>query len=123
MADRLIWFTTALAILCPAGAVVLGRRDPCRHRRQPGVRHGSRPSRRPSQRLDHLALAGSFELLMTLIRMSRQQDKGPVQPIDLNQRNEIADYDEPPAFSGVPTLEQTVRAWRHAGHSQRAIAR
>jgi DNA-binding transcriptional regulator LsrR (DeoR family) len=33
------------------------------------------------------------------------------------------DHGEPPALPGPPTLEQTVRAWYEAGHSQRAIAR
>jgi DNA-binding transcriptional regulator LsrR (DeoR family) len=35
----------------------------------------------------------------------------------------IADSDAPPALTGAPSIERTVRAWHHAGHSQRAIAR
>jgi len=66
-----------------------------------------------------LALAGSFELLMVLIRRHRQADAGdamshaapgPAQP-------------EPPVVQLAPTLEQTVRDLHVAGHSQRSIAR
>jgi Helix-turn-helix domain len=32
-------------------------------------------------------------------------------------------HDVPLATSPVPSLEQTIRAWHKAGHSQRAIAR
>jgi DNA-binding transcriptional regulator LsrR (DeoR family) len=35
----------------------------------------------------------------------------------------IADSDAPPALTEAPSIEQTVRAWHNAGHSQRAIAR
>jgi hypothetical protein len=63
-----------------------------------------------------LALAGSFELLMILIRSGHEA----ASPHD-------------PAGTGIPvapesapspaTLEHTVRAWHQAGRSQRAIAR
>lgn len=63
-----------------------------------------------------LALAGSFELLMLLIRPERRGDAEhqPGSP-ELNLLPDMA--------PGAPTLEQTVRAWHTAGHSQRAIAR
>jgi hypothetical protein len=53
-----------------------------------------------------LALAGSFELLMTLIRTA----------------NAVA-ADVPSGPQSAPDLEQTIRDWHGAGHSQRAIAR
>jgi|SRR5580658_2093511 hypothetical protein len=66
-----------------------------------------------------LALAGSFELLMLLIR-NGYQAASEEEP----DAREILDA---PALAqrvpSAPTLEQTVRAWHHAGQSQRAIAR
>jgi DNA-binding transcriptional regulator LsrR (DeoR family) len=35
----------------------------------------------------------------------------------------VVDHDAPPALTEAPTVEQTVRAWHNAGHSQRGIAR
>ena len=35
----------------------------------------------------------------------------------------IPDDDAPRALTEAPSLDQTVRAWHNAGHSQRAIAR
>ena len=69
-----------------------------------------------------LALAGSFELLMTLIRPRRQASasstgvraREPPVPDGTTTHH-------PP--TGAPSLEQTVLAWHNAGHSQRAIAR
>jgi hypothetical protein len=70
-----------------------------------------------------LALAGSFELLMTLIRTdSRSAATRPhVAPNSLHPQATDRDASRP--LTGPPTLEQTVRAWHQAGHSQRAIAR
>lgn len=66
-----------------------------------------------------LALAGSFELLMLLIRNSHQ--------VDGEQRPDTPEIPAVPALvqraPSAPTLEQTVRAWYEAGQSQRAIAR
>jgi hypothetical protein len=70
-----------------------------------------------------LALAGSFELLMTLIRSDRSHTENPAQTLAVNQQYQVIDHNEPPALAGPPTLEQTIRAWHQAGHSQRAIAR
>ncbi len=41
----------------------------------------------------------------------------------VSQRVPPLEQDAPPALTAAPTLEQTVRAWHQAGHSQRAIAR
>ena len=69
-----------------------------------------------------LALAGSFELLMTLIRTEhRAAEPDPAASVTLSAP--LADHDAPPALTGGPSLEQTVRAWHRAGHSQRAMAR
>lgn len=70
-----------------------------------------------------LALAGSFELLMTLIRAERYQTTQPSAPALQSQPSQVADHVAPSAPTGSATLEQTVRAWHQAGHSQRAIAR
>lgn len=66
-----------------------------------------------------LALAGSFELLMLLIRSAQQAEtrhgadwSGTPAPQAAAQRVPLA-----------PSLEQTVRQWHEAGQSQRAIAR
>jgi hypothetical protein len=66
-----------------------------------------------------LALVGSYELLMLLIRPERQGDAGHVTAIAANHAPPPVARIEPEA----PSLEQTVRAWYCAGRSQRAIAR
>ncbi len=69
-----------------------------------------------------LALVGSFELLMLLIRTRHQGDghrsagKTPNQPIQALAQNE-------PPVPTPPPLEHMVRAWHREGRSQRAIAR
>ena len=63
-----------------------------------------------------LALVGSFELLMMLIRTGRQPREGSA---DIGPWYQAAPRELPVA----PTLEQTIRAWHDAGRSQRAIAR
>src|ERR1017187_4512149 len=70
-----------------------------------------------------LALAGSFELLMTLVR--RRHPAGPVLPLSASLISpvSITEHDAPPALTEAPGLEQAVRAWHDAGHSQRAISR
>jgi len=70
-----------------------------------------------------LALAGSFELLMTLIRAERMTPIPLGRSVTESQPAPAADHDAPPALAAAPSLEQTVRAWHNAGHSQRAIAR
>jgi hypothetical protein len=70
-----------------------------------------------------LALAGSFELLMTLIRAEPRASAAPTLAAHVRHPVPIADGDAPSALTGAPSMEQTVRAWHHAGRSQRAIAR
>ncbi len=70
-----------------------------------------------------LALAGSFELLMTLIRNRHQADPVPAPAMTINPHAPIAAHDAPAALERGPTLEQTVLALHQADHSQRAIAR
>lgn len=69
-----------------------------------------------------LALVGSFELLMLLIRSHHRIVAGDSaeEPNRLEPKVEQVELPEAPAR---PTLEQTVRALHGAGHSQRSIAR
>jgi hypothetical protein len=66
-----------------------------------------------------MALAGSFELLMLLIRTEHQEPaeqsscSADVPSCDMAIRRAPL----------APPLEQTVREWHEAGHSQRAISR
>jgi Protein of unknown function (DUF2637) len=66
-----------------------------------------------------LALAGSFELLMTLIRTGHPPRIQPIPAVLMSHSLPTSARNAPDA----PGLEQTVRAWHDAGHSQRAIAR
>jgi hypothetical protein len=70
-----------------------------------------------------LALVGSFELLMVLIRTRQraQADETGSQP--RYQPVPPLAPDAPPELPAAPTLEQTIHARRAAGLSQRAIAR
>jgi hypothetical protein len=70
-----------------------------------------------------LALVGSFELLMMLVRAESPTTAmhRPAGPQD--QAAPLAGQDAPPTPAHRPALEQTVHAWHHAGRSQRAIAR
>jgi hypothetical protein len=70
-----------------------------------------------------LALAGSFELLMTLIRTEPEASTTANRAAHLDRPSAPPNPDAPPAPNEAPTVEQTVRAWYNAGHSQRAIAR
>jgi len=70
-----------------------------------------------------LALAGSFELLMTLIRRESKATLTLNHSTHESQPVQIADYPAPPELPAAPSVEQTVRDWHDAGHSQRAIAR
>jgi hypothetical protein len=70
-----------------------------------------------------LALAGSFELLMTLVRRESQVSAMPADTAHMNQCAPIAGDYAPPELPRAQSVEQTVRAWHNAGHSQRAIAR
>jgi hypothetical protein len=66
-----------------------------------------------------LALVGSFELLMLLVRKHRQADAEDSADTVASQDVPTLAHDEPRA---VLSLEQTVRERHSVGHSQRAIA-
>ena len=68
-----------------------------------------------------LALVGSFELLMMLIRTGRGTRPGEAEP--WHQVVPPLVQEAPPELTAAPTLEQTVRTRHEAGQSQRAIAR
>jgi hypothetical protein len=70
-----------------------------------------------------LALVGSFELLMILIRTGRGARASDAEPELRYQPAPQLEQEAPLELSAVPTLEQTVLARYEAGHSQRAIAR
>ena len=70
-----------------------------------------------------LALAGSFELLMTLIRTEHDTGRPPASDAAKSHAAPVAEHDAPSVLVRAPTVEQTVRAWHDAGRSQRAIAR
>jgi uncharacterized protein DUF2637 len=67
-----------------------------------------------------LALVGSFELLMMLIRSAHQSDAEHSTGTVLSDDAPALDQSEPPV---VLSLEQMVRERYSAGYSQRAIAR
>ena len=70
-----------------------------------------------------LALVGSFELLMLLIR--KHHEDGTDSEADDAPSDAVPDLaqPEPPVAQQTPTLEQAVRDLHTTGHSQRSIAR
>lgn len=70
-----------------------------------------------------VALVGSYELLMALIRTEPRTAPEPVAGPAENNAPSIPEPDVPRAPVEAPTLEQVVRARHEAGDSQRAIAR
>ena len=70
-----------------------------------------------------LALVGSFELLMMLIRTGRSARASDTGPEPRCQAAPQSQREAPLELSAAPTLEQTVLARCEAGQSQRAIAR
>jgi hypothetical protein len=60
---------------------------------------------------------------MTLIRTESRVGALSVPAAPVHHDYAIEDTDAPPALTEAPSVEQTVRAWHDAGHSQRAIAR
>ena len=70
-----------------------------------------------------LALVGSFELLMMLIRTGRGTRSGEVEYGYQCRGASSVVQEAPPELMVAPTLEQTVHARHRAGESQRAIAR
>ena len=63
-----------------------------------------------------LALVGSFELLMLLVRVHHQ-----ARPIDSDNAN--SNHLEPLKNHAEPDVVQTVRTWHSEGRSQRSMAR
>jgi Protein of unknown function (DUF2637) len=70
-----------------------------------------------------LALVGSYELLMMLIRTEQGTSERRDFEAAENHAAPVAERDAPPAQAHAPTVEQTVQARHNASHSQRAIAR
>jgi hypothetical protein len=70
-----------------------------------------------------LALAGSFELLMTLVRTSHQATSASNQSSRAALPLPTAMHDVPTGLVGASMLNEVVRTWNEAGRSQRAIAR
>jgi Protein of unknown function (DUF2637)/Homeodomain-like domain len=70
-----------------------------------------------------LSLAGSFELLMSLIRTEPHASAGRESSVQVSHTLPVGNHDATPALADTPSLAQTVRNWHEAGHSQRAIAR
>ena len=70
-----------------------------------------------------LALAGSFELLMTLIRTEPHTTQTTTPWGHERQAASTVAHDALRVPAGAPAVEQTVRAWHSAGRSQRDIAR
>jgi hypothetical protein len=70
-----------------------------------------------------LALAGSFELLMTLIRTEPRASTASAPAVDMAHAAPLLGLDGPPVPAGPPGVEETVRAWHQGGNSQRAISR
>ena len=66
-----------------------------------------------------LALAGSFELLMTMVRNGKEPCALPVTAVAMGHPVPVP----APGLLDGPSLEQTVLAWHEVGHSQRARAR
>ena len=67
-----------------------------------------------------LALVGSFELLMLLIKTHHRASSNDADDVTSNHYTPDTDPAQPPV---APSLEQTVQTWHAEGRSQRAIAR
>jgi hypothetical protein len=70
-----------------------------------------------------LALVGSFELLMLLIRTQHQDIADRAAGAKPSQAVPALEQNGAPVVPATPSLEQSILAWHSAGHSQRAIAR
>jgi uncharacterized protein DUF2637 len=70
-----------------------------------------------------VALVGSFELHMTLIRSGRRTSADDVPHAMEHVPAPQAEHDAPPAAPDAPALERAVRDRHGAGQRQRAIAR
>lgn len=70
-----------------------------------------------------LALVGSFELLMLLIRTRQRTDIDEYDAVNASQFAPPVGQAKPSAAPAVISLEQMVQTWHAEGRSQRAIAR
>jgi hypothetical protein len=70
-----------------------------------------------------LALVGSYELLMLLIRSTHRTDAERSTDSAPDHHGSAMAHDDPPLVQPSPSLDQTVRARHSAGQSQRAISR
>jgi hypothetical protein len=70
-----------------------------------------------------LALVGSFELLMLLIRTHQRPNADGSADTTPDSPAPPTDYPEPPVGLLATSMEQMVRSWHAEGRSQRAIAR
>ena len=70
-----------------------------------------------------VALIGSFELLMMLVRSARRTSVDQVPAAVMPEPAPHAECDVPPEAPDAPALERAIRDLHDAGHSQRAIAR
>jgi hypothetical protein len=70
-----------------------------------------------------VALIGSFELLMMLVRSARRASVDQVPAVVVPEPAPIVEQDVPLVVPDVPALVRSVREMHDAGHSQRAIAR
>jgi len=70
-----------------------------------------------------LALVGSFELLMMLVRSGRATRTGEVEAEPRYQPAPSLAQDAPLELPGAPTLEQTVRAHHQAGNVEAELPR
>jgi hypothetical protein len=68
-----------------------------------------------------VAFAGSFELLMMLIRTGHRDGTEPSADAARYHPAPASNHDVPLATSPIPSLEQTVRARHKAGHSTSAM--
>lgn len=70
-----------------------------------------------------LALVGSFELLMVLIRTHRQAAPIGSHDFTSNQSEPPTSHAGPPLEPAASSLDHTIRNWHAEGRSQRSIAR
>jgi hypothetical protein len=107
----------------PPGRMEPGNWHRGHHRRQPAHGLGHGPIGAMVSAWPALALVGSFELLMLLIRSPGKPSAGESTDGTLYQQLPAVEQGEPTEVSPTQTLEQTVQAWHGEGRSQRAIAR
>jgi hypothetical protein len=70
-----------------------------------------------------VALVGSYELLMTLVRTEQRTTAAPAPDTAESHDVPPIEPDVPPEEAEAPPLEQVVRTRHEAGDSQRAISR